>query len=101
MDIRSTKGPDGRPELVWIEELVEIAEKAASAPVYPLLKRSDERFVTMMMYDNPTFVEDIVRNVAVQMQADGRIAWFRVKVLSYESIHNHDAFALLEWERSS
>ena len=52
------------PELIWIEELVDIAERSASAPVYPLLKRADERHVTMQAYDNPVFVEDMVRNVA-------------------------------------
>ena len=54
-----------RPEFIWIEELIDIAERSASAPVYPLLKRPDERHVTMQAYDNPVFVEDMVRNVAI------------------------------------
>lgn len=100
IEVRTVRGAGGRPELIWIEELVEIAERAASAPVYPLLKRPDERHVTMQAYDNPRFVEDIAREVAVALQSDARIAWFRVHVVNKESIHNHDAFARLEWRRS-
>jgi GTP cyclohydrolase I len=99
IDVRSAISPTGEPELIWIEELVELAERSASAPVYPLLKRSDERHVTMQAYDNPVFVEDIVRNVAVQLQEDHRVAWFQVHVVNHESIHNHSAFARLEWRR--
>ncbi len=99
MEVRSANGDDEAGDLIWIEELVEIAERSASAPVYPLLKRSDERHVTMQSYDNPRFVEDIVRNVAGLLQADHRIAWFRVSVVNYESIHNHNAFARIEWRR--
>lgn len=89
------------PAIVWIEELVEVAEAAGSAPVYALLKRVDERHVTMQAYDNPVFVEDIVRNVAVQLQEDRRVAWFRVTAVNQESIHNHSAFATVEWTRTS
>jgi len=96
IDIRTCKKPDGLPELVWIEELVEIAEQSASAPVYPVLKRADERYVTMQAYDNPVFVEDIVRNVAGKLTKDKRISWFRVRVVNQESIHNHSAFAIIE-----
>ena len=81
------------------EELVEIAERSASAPVYPLLKREDERHVTMQAYDNPVFVEDIVRNVALRLQEDARVAWFEVHTVNHESIHNHSAFARLQWRR--
>jgi GTP cyclohydrolase I len=87
--------------IVWIEELVEIAEMSASAPVYPLLKRVDERHVTMQAYDNPVFVEDMVRNVAVRLQSDPRIAWCGIRAVNQESIHNHNAFASLEWKRES
>lgn len=87
------------PALVWIEELVEIAEGAASAPVFPLVKRPDERFLTMKAYDNPVFVEDMVRNVALRLRSDSRIAWFRVHAHNDESIHNHSAFAELTWTR--
>ncbi len=81
------------------EELVEIAENAGSAPVYPLLKREDERELTMRAYDNPAFVEDVVRQVASALQADARIEWLRVKVVTLESIHDHNAFAEICWPR--
>ena len=80
-------------ELIWFEELIEIAEAAASSPVYPLLKRSDERHVTMTAYDNPVFVEDMVRAVAIVLQDDRRINSFTVEAVNDESIHNHGAFA--------
>lgn len=99
IEIRPTKKPDGNRELVWIEELIEIAEKAGSAPVYPILKREDERHVTMQAYDNPTFVEDIVRNIALVLQKNSRIDWFRVRVINHESIHNHSAFAFIEQKK--
>lgn len=86
-------------DIVWIEEVVEWAEASGSAPVYPLLKRVDERYVTMQAYDNPVFVEDVVRNVAERLMSDPRIAWFKVEALNNESIHNHDAFARIEWQR--
>ena len=91
IQVRSIHDGDGSPRLIWIEELIEIAEQSASAPVYPLLKRADERHVTMQAYDNPVFVEDIVRNVAARLQADARVAWFRVHAVNQESIHNHSA----------
>jgi GTP cyclohydrolase I len=96
IEIRTIKKTDGTRELVWIEELIEVAEKSASAPVYPVLKRSDERHVTMQAYDNPVFVEDIVRNVAIRLNKERRISWFRVRVVNQESIHNHSAFAVIE-----
>lgn len=91
---------EGKPEMMWIEEVVDIAEASASAPVYALLKRPDERYVTMQAYDHPAFVEDIVRNVAQRLMADERVVWFRVVAENYESIHNHNAFACVEWERT-
>jgi len=99
IDVRTGKTADGLPALVWIEELIEAAESSASAPVYPLLKRQDERHVTMQAFDNPVFVEDLVRNVALKLQADERVTWFRVHALNEESIHNHNAFAQIEWRR--
>ena len=86
-------------EMIWIEEVVEIAEQSASAPVYALLKRPDERHVTMQAYEHPVFVEDIVRNVALRLKADERVIWFRVHAENFESIHNHNAFAEVEWRR--
>ena len=99
IDVRSVRDTDGHPELIWIEELVDVAERSASSPVYPLLKRPDERHVTMKAYENPVFVEDLVRNVAVAMKRDERCAWFRVRAVNQESIHNHNAFAEIEWTR--
>jgi len=99
VEIRSRPGQDRIPEIIWIEELVELAETSASAPLYPLLKREDERHVTMQAYDNPAFVEDVVRDVAIRLQNDERIIWFRVHALNQESIHNHNAFAQIAWFR--
>lgn len=99
LDIRPRRNADRTPQLVWFEELVAIAESCGSAPVYPLLKRPDERFVTMQAYDNPVFVEDMVRNAATRLQDDPRVEWFRVHAVNHESIHNHDAFAEVEWQR--
>lgn len=82
---------------LWIEDLIDLAEGSASAPVYPLLKRPDERHVTMQAYDHPVFVEDIVRNVALQLRDDSRLAAFRVEAVNQESIHDHTAFATYEW----
>lgn len=99
IDVRTCKDEDGKPQFIWIEELIDVAEKSASAPVYSILKRSDEKFVTEQAYDNPVFVEDIVRNVAIRMKQDSRVAWFQVKAVNQESIHNHSAFARIEWSR--
>lgn len=100
IEVRSEPDTDGHPTLIWIEELVEVAEASASAPVYPLLKRDDERYVTMQAYDNPVFVEDMVRNVAVRLKEDARVRWFSVQAINHESIHNHGAFAKIEWART-
>ena len=99
IEVRPRRTAGGEPELVWIEELVEVGERSGSSPVYPLLKRPDERHVTMRAYDNPVFVEDIVRNVAESLRGDDRISWFRVEAVNQESIHNHNAFAEIEWTR--
>jgi len=82
--------------LVWIEELTTMAEAGASSPIYPLLKRPDEKFVTEHAYENPRFVEDAVREIALQLENDARIQWYKVTVESIESIHNHSAFACVE-----
>jgi GTP cyclohydrolase I len=99
IDVRPQPSADGGVAMIWIEELIQVAESSASSPVYALLKRPDERHVTMQAYDNPVFVEDIVRNAAIKLQADQRVRWFRVRALNHESIHNHDAFAEITWER--
>lgn len=81
---------------IWVEELAETADSCASAPIYSLLKREDEKFVTEQAYSNPRFVEDAVRDLAIAMEADDRILWYSVTVTSHESIHNHNAFATIE-----
>jgi GTP cyclohydrolase I len=101
IEVRAARPEGGSPAFIWIEDLIDLAERSASAPVYPLLKRPDERHVTMQAYDNPAFVEDIVRNVAAELREDPRVAWFRAHVVNHESIHNHSAFARVEWARLS
>ncbi len=100
ISVRMNRDASGQWQMIWIEELIEVAEKSASAPIYPLLKRTDERFVTMQAYDNPVFVEDVVRNVAGYLREDPRIAWFEVRAVNHESIHNHSAFAVVSMDRS-
>jgi GTP cyclohydrolase I len=81
---------------VWIEDLIEIAEASGSSPVYSLLKREDEKHVTEESFSKPTFVEDVVRNVADGLEKMSKIKWYKVDVESFESIHNHCAFASIE-----
>jgi GTP cyclohydrolase IB len=80
---------------IAIDELIAVAEAAASAPVYALLKRPDERFVTMQAYENPAFVEDIARDVALALRGDDRVERFAVTVTNLESIHAHDVVATI------
>jgi GTP cyclohydrolase I len=82
------------PEFVWIEDVVEAVEACASSPLYPLLKREDEKFVTEYAYDHPVFVEDLLREVAVALRP--KATWLRVSVENLESIHNHSAWAVVE-----
>ncbi|MGE5554200.1 MAG: GTP cyclohydrolase FolE2 [Betaproteobacteria bacterium] len=79
-------------QYLWIEDLVELIEKQGSAEVYPLLKREDEKYVTEHAFDNPKFVEDILRDVVVALRRESRVVWFEAEVEAYESIHNHSAF---------
>ncbi|SKB00223.1 GTP cyclohydrolase I [Caloramator quimbayensis] len=83
-------------KLIWIEDLVKVAEESASSPVFSLLKRKDEKFVTERAYLNPRFVEDVVRETAIRLDDMKEILWYRVHVESMESIHNHNAFACTE-----
>ncbi|MDX9698553.1 MAG: GTP cyclohydrolase FolE2 [Rhodocyclaceae bacterium] len=85
---------------MWIEELVELVERQASCELYGLLKRPDEKYVTEKAYDNPKFVEDLVRDVAGLLNADGRVHHYIVESENFESIHNHSAYALIEREKS-
>lgn len=80
-------------DFIWLEDLIEIAEKEASGILYPILKRPDEKYVTEKMFDNAKFVEDIVRDVALSLNKDKRIINFSVKCTNYESVHNHNAYA--------
>jgi len=82
--------------LVWIEELIQLVESSASAELYSLLKRPDEKAVTEHAYEHPVFVEDLVRNIAIKANVDSRISWYRIEAENYESIHNHNAYAMIE-----
>ena len=84
---------------IWIEELIDLVEGQASCELYGLLKRPDEKYVTEMAYDNPKFVEDMVRDVATQLNADDRISAYVVESENFESIHNHSAYALIERDK--
>jgi len=84
---------------MWIEDIIDLVEKQASCELYGLLKRPDEKFVTERAYDNPKFVEDMVRDVAVQLNAEQRIEAYVVESENFESIHNHSAYALIEKDK--
>ena len=81
---------------VWLEDLIRLVEESASSDVYSVLKREDEKFVTERAYDNPMFVEDIVREIALKLNGDANITWFAVEAENFESIHNHSAYAYVE-----
>ena len=81
---------------MWIEELIELIEGQASCELYGLLKRPDEKYVTEKAYENPKFVEDMVRDVAAQLNADNRVVAYTVESENFESIHNHSAYAYIE-----
>ncbi len=83
-------------EFVWIEEIIDTIENQASCQVYGLLKRPDEKYVTELAYDNPKFVEDMVRDIAVKLNEDDRIVAYVVESENFESIHNHSAYAMIE-----
>lgn len=84
---------------VWIEDLIDIAEQQASCELYGLLKRPDEKHVTERAYENPKFVEDMVRDMAALLDANEKIAAFRVESENFESIHNHSAYAMVERDK--
>ena len=81
---------------LWVEDLIEMVERCASCEVYALLKRPDEKFVTERAFENPMFVEDVVRKVAEQALAHPDIGWFSAGVESFESIHKHSAYAYVD-----
>jgi GTP cyclohydrolase I len=84
---------------VAVEELIRIAEEEASCELWGLLKRPDEKFVTERAYENPKFVEDLVRDVATRLNADERIVAYVLEAENFESIHNHSAYAVIERDK--
>jgi GTP cyclohydrolase I len=91
--LMSVKLKQENGNFIWIEDLVALMEAQGSCPVYPLLKREDEKFVTERAYDNPKFVEDVLRDLVLALRGLQGIAWFEVECENYESIHNHSAYA--------
>jgi len=87
-------------DFIWIEDLVELIEQCGSSPLYALLKRADEKYVTEHAYQNPRFVEDMVREAYLRLAALKNITWFSVEAENFESIHNHSAYAAVELDRS-
>ncbi len=83
-------------KMIWIEDIVEIVEKCGSAPIYSLLKREDEKYITETSYENPAFVEDVARNIVIALNKIEKIKDFIVEVSSIESIHNHYAYAKIK-----
>ncbi len=81
---------------VWIEDVINMVESSGSSELYSLLKRHDEKAVTERAFDNPVFVEDLVRNVALKLNAHPDVEWYRVEAENFESIHNHNAYACIE-----
>ena len=86
---------------IWLEELIETAESCASSPLYAILKREDEKFVTEAAYDNPKFVEDVVRELALKLNQETRISWYCLESENMESIHNHNAYAAIYKQKES
>lgn len=82
--------------IVWIEDLIALMEASGSSEMYSLLKREDEKAVTERAYENPVFVEDLVRNVALRLNAWPNVTWYKVEAENEESIHNHNAYACIE-----
>ncbi len=85
--------PEGH---IWLEEIIDLIEECGSAPLYPVLKRPDEKFVTEQAYSNPRFVEDMVREVALRFDADSRVVAYEIEVENHESIHDHNAYACIK-----
>jgi len=88
-------------KIIWIEDLVKIAEDGASSPICPLLKREDEKYITETGYDHAKFVEDVARDIGTVLREAESVSWFSIEVNSMESIHDHDAFAYLECGESA
>ena len=86
-------------EFIWVEEVIDLVERNASCQLYTILKRPDEKYVTEKAYENPRFVEDIVRAIATELKKDARISLFTVESENFESIHNHSAYAFIAGDR--
>jgi len=86
---------------LWIEDVIDLVEKQASCELYGLLKRPDEKHVTEHAYNTPKFVEDMVRDIAAQLNKDNRVATYVVESENFESIHNHSAYAMIQKDKSS
>ncbi|MGB4812766.1 MAG: GTP cyclohydrolase FolE2 [Methylophilaceae bacterium] len=86
-------------DFIWVEDIIDLVEKQASCELYGLLKRPDEKYVTERAYDNPKFVEDMVRDVAAQLNKENRIVAYTIESENFESIHNHSAYALIEKDK--
>lgn len=83
-------------DIVWIEDVIALCEASGSSEMYSLLKREDEKAVTERAYENPVFVEDLVRNIALRLNAHPEVTWYKVEAENQESIHNHNAYACIE-----
>jgi len=90
------KAKAAKGQTLYIEDLIDLAERKASCELYAILKREDEKVVTERAYDNPAFVEDLVRDIAVELNNDEKISYYRLESENFESIHNHSAYALIE-----
>lgn len=88
-------------DILWIEDLVADLEKLGSCPVFPLLKREDEKWVTEAAYDNPKFVEDVLRDAVLYFENNPKVAWFTIEVENAESIHNHEVYAHYRSDRKN
>ncbi|MGB5063190.1 MAG: GTP cyclohydrolase FolE2 [Candidatus Competibacter sp.] len=88
-------------DFIWIEDIIDLVEKEASCELYGLLKRPDEKYVTERAYENPKFVEDMVRDIAAKLNQDDRVAAYAVESENFESIHNHSAYAMIEHDKEA
>ena len=87
-------------KFVWIEDIIRLVEESTSCEVFSVLKRNDEKFVTEKGYENPMFVEDVVREIALKLEADPNITWYAIDSENFESIHNHSAYAYIERQKN-
>ena len=83
-------------DVIWLDDLISLVESCASSQLYSILKRTDEKHVTEEAYDNPVFVEDLVRNIAVKSNGLENVSWYRIEAENFESIHHHNARAIIE-----